>query len=258
MLANRRHTSITLATYNIHGCVGTDRRFDAGRVVRVLREIDPDVVALQEVEHHDIGGHDLLDYLGAQTGLRPIAGPTLLREERAYGNALLTRLPVAEVSPIDLSLPGREPRGAIEATLDWQGRSFRVIATHLGLLPVERRQQTRRLLARLDAGETEISALLGDLNEWLLWGRPLRWLHRQFAPTPPLRTYPSRFPVFALDRIWVHPPTCIQQIETHDTPTARAASDHLPLKAVLKAPAGIRTPEQDACEGASPPAASGP
>lgn len=239
---------ITLATYNIHGCVGMDGRFDVSRIVRVLREIDPDVIALQEVEHHDVDGLDLLEHLAAQTGLNPIAGPTLLREQRAYGNALLTRLPVSEVYPVDLSLPGREPRGAIEVILDWQGRSFQVIATHLGLLPGERRQQTRRLLGLLEAAETDVAALLGDLNEWLLWGRPLRWLHRQFSPTPPLRTFPSRFPVFALDRIWVRPNACMQQIETHDTPLARVASDHLPLKAVLEATAQIATPDQGRCE----------
>lgn len=239
---------ITLATYNIHGCVGMDGRFDVERVVRVLREIDPDVVALQEVEHHHVDGLDLLEHLAAQTGLTPIAGPTLLREERAYGNALLTRLPVVEVYPVDLSLPGREPRGAIEVVLDLQGQSFQVIATHLGLRPGERRRQTRRLLALLEAGTSDAAALLGDLNEWLLWGRPLRWLHRQFAPTPPLRTFPSRLPLFALDRIWVQPHACLQRLAVHATPEARIASDHLPLKAMLDIPSRIETPEQGLCE----------
>jgi endonuclease/exonuclease/phosphatase family metal-dependent hydrolase len=240
--------SITLATYNIHACVGMDGRFDVDRVIRVLKEMDPDLIALQEVEHHDIDGLDLLEYLAAQTGMQPIAGPTLLREERGYGNALLTRLPVTKVFPVDLSLPGREPRGAIEAILDWQGLSLQIVATHLGLLPGERRHQTRRLLALLEAGQSDVAVLLGDLNEWLLWGRPLRWLHRQFTPVPALRTFPARFPVFALDRIWVHPHTCMQYLETHDTVTARIASDHLPLKAVLDLALLIRTPDQALCE----------
>ena len=43
---------ITLATYNIHACVGIDRRFDPERIVQVMKELDVDVAALQEVEHH--------------------------------------------------------------------------------------------------------------------------------------------------------------------------------------------------------------
>ena len=70
---------LTLATYNIRGCIGTDGRFEPERTVHVLKELNADVVALQEVEHHDLGGHDLLDYLAVETSLTAISGPTLLR-----------------------------------------------------------------------------------------------------------------------------------------------------------------------------------
>lgn len=239
---------IRLATYNIHGCVGNDGRFDVDRIGRVLRELDADVLALQEVEHHDVDGLDLLEYLARRSGLTPVAGPTLFKRRRAYGNAVLTRLPIGAVRPVDLSLPGREPRGALDLSLDCNGLACRVVATHLGLQPGERRTQIRTLLALLDREESDIAVLLGDLNEWLLWGRPLRWLHRHFSPTPHLRTFPSRLPLFALDRIWVRPVTCLAQIETHDTPLAKAASDHLPLKAVLDLPVLLRTPDQALCE----------
>ena len=239
---------IRLATYNIHGCVGNDGRFDVERTGRVLRELDADILALQEVEHHDVDGLDLLEHLAQRSGLTPIAGPTLFKRRRAYGNALLTRLPISDVFPIDLSLPGREPRGALDVTLSCQGLACRVIATHLGLQPGERRTQVRTLLSLLDRRDSDIAVLLGDLNEWLLWGRPLRWLHRQFSPTPHLRTFPSRLPLFALDRIWVRPATCLQLLETHDTALAKTASDHLPLKAVLEMPLALRTPDQAVCE----------
>jgi endonuclease/exonuclease/phosphatase family metal-dependent hydrolase len=224
---------ITLATYNIHACVGVDRRFDPERIVQVMKELDVDVAALQEVEHHVIDDIDLLDYLAEKTGLTAIAGPTLLRETRDYGNALLTRLPVVTVNRIDLSLPRREPRGALEVMHDWRGLRMRVVATHLGLRPGERRQQVRRLLTRFESGFDDFSVLLGDLNEWLLWGRPLRWLRRHFDPTPHPPTYPAPFPLVALDRIWVHPRTALTAIGIHDSPLARMASDHLPLKAEL-------------------------
>jgi endonuclease/exonuclease/phosphatase family metal-dependent hydrolase len=224
---------VRLATYNIHACIGADGRFDPDRVGGVLRELNADAVALQEVENHKLANRDLLDYLAGQTGLAAVAGPTLLRETRHYGNALLTRLPILATQRIDLSLPQREPRGALDVTLNLRGQRVQVVATHLGLRPGERRAQVRRLLTLFKTGAADISVLVGDLNEWLLWGRPLRWLHRYFAPTPAPRTYPARFPLFALDRIWVHPRSALIATRIHCTPAARDASDHLPLTAEL-------------------------
>jgi endonuclease/exonuclease/phosphatase family metal-dependent hydrolase len=224
---------ITLATWNIHGCVGTDRRWDVGRTAAVIDEIDPHVIALQEVDNRKVGARELLDHLAGRAGFDAVAGPTLIRRGNAYGNALLTRLPLLGVDRIDLSLPRREPRGAIDAELDGLGRPIRIVATHLGLRAAERRLQMRRLLSRFESRQDELSVLAGDLNEWLLQGRPLRWLRRQFPPTPNLPTYPARFPLFALDRIWVRPARCLESLAVHDTPLARVASDHLPLKAFL-------------------------
>lgn len=226
--------SLTVATYNIHACIGTDGRFEPGRIAGVLKELDVDVVALQEVEHHDVDGCDLLDYLAARTGLTAIAGPNLMRESRHYGNAILTRLPILASNPVDLSLPGREPRGALNVTLDGNGRRVQIVATHLGLMPGERRHQVRELLKLFDIGLTDIYVLLGDLNEWFLWGRPLRWLHAHFKSTPHCPTFPLRWPFMALDRLWVHPRRRLQKVEAHTSQLARIASDHLPLKAVIK------------------------
>ncbi|MDN5752918.1 MAG: endonuclease/exonuclease/phosphatase family protein [Nitrosospira sp.] len=225
---------LTFATYNIHACIGTDGRFEPDRTAHVLRELNADVVALQEVEHHDVNGCDMLDYLAAKTGLTAIAGPTLLRETRHYGNAILTKLPVLTVNRVDLTLPGCEARGALDVTLAGHGRRIQVVATHLGLRPQERRQQVRRLLALFDIGSSDIYVLLGDLNEWFLWGRPLRWLHAHFEATPHRPTFPARRPFIALDRLWVHPRRRLARLEAHATALARKASDHLPLKAVIE------------------------
>ena len=78
--------------------------------------------------------------------LHAVAGPTLQRGSGHYGNALLTRRPVLDVRHVDLTVYRREPRGAIDADLDVDGAVVRVIVTHLGLLPGERRTQVRRLL----------------------------------------------------------------------------------------------------------------
>lgn len=225
---------LTVATYNIHACIGADRRFEPDRIVCVLQEMNADVVALQEVEHHDVEGYDLLDYLAAKTGLTAIAGPTLTRETRHYGNAILTKLPILTVNRVDLTLPGCEPRGALDVTLAGNERRVQVVATHLGLRPGERRQQVRELLKLFEIGLTDTYVLMGDVNEWFLWGRPLRWLHAHFKRTPHCATFPARRPFMALDRLWVHPRRRLTKLEVHATPVARVASDHLPLKAVIE------------------------
>lgn len=229
---------LKLVTYNIHSAVGPDGRFDPDRVLAVLHELDADIVALQELESHYEPARDMLEYFAARTGLTPIAGLTLLKRASGYGNALLTRLAVAGVRRIDLTIPRHEARGALDADLDWNGRKVHVVATHLGLWPGERRRQVRQLLRLFELDGARLEILLGDLNEWFLWGRPLRWLHRRFSSPPAYRTFPSRWPLFALDRIWVQPRAALVRIGPHTTPLARAASDHLPLMAVIEAPAG--------------------
>lgn len=217
---------IALATYNVHGCV------DPARTAEVLRALDADVIALQELRWRPWDALHVLGDLAARLGYAPLAGPTLLRPDGHYGNALLTRLPVARVRLEDLSVPGREPRGALGAVLRAGAASLTVIATHLGLAPWERRRQMQRLLAFVRASDKP-AVLLGDLNEWFLWGRPLRWLRRHFGRTPAPATFPARWPVFALDRIWVEPARLLERIEVHRAAPAKEASDHLPLRATL-------------------------
>lgn len=224
---------VVLATYNVHGCVGTDRRRDPRRVLDVIRELDADAVALQELMWDPADARHLLEEFAHRLGCEAIAGPTLMREGGHFGNALLTRLPVTGSTRIDLSFPGREPRGAIDATLETADGPLRVVATHLGLSPAERRGQIRRLLGCLSEPDFEPAALLGDLNEWYLWGRPLRWLRSHFGRSPAPATFPARRPVFALDRVWARPEGALREVRAHASPLARIASDHLPLRAVI-------------------------
>lgn len=230
---------LTLATYNVHGCVGRGGRFDPGRIEAVLQELDADVIALQELRWNPNAALDQLRDFGERLGYDTAAGPTLLRGDGQYGNALLSRLPIQAVQLVDISQPGREPRGAIDVQLEVPGASaqdatLRVIATHLGLSPAERRSQIELLLDRLGQPGEDRVVLMGDLNEWFAWGRPLRRLHRHFGATDGTPTWPAIKPVFALDRIWVHPRSCLQQVAPHRSALARQASDHLPLRAVLK------------------------
>lgn len=228
--------TITIATYNIHRCIGQDGHHAPDRIERVLREFNADVVALQEVESTEPYPRCVQPLLTADAGLELVTGPTLQSHESYYGNIVISRLPVVAVRRINLSYHNREPRGALDITLDWHNTLIRVIATHFGLTPAERRSQARQLLMLLQERPRDVTVLMGDLNEWFLWGRPLRWLHNALHQTPHIRTFPARLPVFALDRIWVKPAHMVQQMETHDTPLARLASDHLPLKAILRHP----------------------
>lgn len=225
---------IRLATYNIHRAIGRDGRFDPHRIARVLCEVAADVTALQEVETNGHQGLDVLAYLADRTGLHPIAGPVLLRETGEYGNALLTRASVRTVRRLDLSVPGREPRGALDVEVNWQGAPLHVVATHLGLNPGERRTQIQQLLDLFQERTAPRSILMGDLNEWFLWGRPLRRLQHAFSKTPAPPTFPARFPLFALDRIWLRPEAQLVNLSVHKSLLAREASDHLPLTAEVE------------------------
>jgi endonuclease/exonuclease/phosphatase family metal-dependent hydrolase len=226
-------TRLRIASYNIHECVGGDGRRDPERVALVLRELDADVIGLQEVDARlGITRTSMqMQYLANTLRLHAVSGPTRQRGSGHYGNALLTRRPVLDVRHVDLTVYRREPRGAIDADLDVDGAVVRVIVTHLGLLPGERRTQVRRLLDILGQTRSDVVILLGDINEWFAVGRPLRWLHARLGRTAGVASFPAARPVFALDRIWVHPRPALLSVAAHTSPTARTASDHLPVMA---------------------------
>ncbi|OLC65482.1 MAG: endonuclease [Betaproteobacteria bacterium 13_1_40CM_4_64_4] len=228
---------VTVASYNIHIGIGRDGQFAPQRIASVLQELHADIIALQEVQ---LGspGFNMFEYLRTGTGLRGVARPTLVHPIHGdYGNALLTRHRVKTVQTVDLAVAGHEPRSALDVILDCDGAPLRVLATHLGLHPGERRTQVRRLLDAIDATAVDAPTVLaGDVNEWFLWGRPLRWLHEHFSATPAPRTFPAGRPMFALDRIWVRPRSYLREVRAHASDLSRLASDHLPIVAQLRSP----------------------
>ncbi len=226
----------SVATYNIHRGLGRDNKRDITRIANVIREINPDVIGLQEVESRSggqIGDHQL-NYLTAELGLNAVAGPTILQAGAEYGNGLLTRLPVLESRRLDLSFPGREPRGALDVDLKIGAEPVRVITTHFGLRVRERRQQSEWLLEALANVSRPLTILLVDLNEWVPWSPLVRRLRGALGRVPALRTFPSAFPVLPLDRIWISPTNALVTLKTHDTPLSRVASDHLPVTAKVE------------------------
>jgi len=228
-----RERELRIATYNLHGAVGIDGRFAPERIGEVLAEIDADIFALQEVPLGGTGSPDVLAVLQRMTGLDAVAGPTLDTPARRYGNAVLTRYPVRAVRTLDLSFKSREPRGALDADIDCNGDLWRVVATHLGLASSERRAQVEQVLQCFDTPALPV-ILLGDLNEWFVYGRTLRRLVTHFHRATALRTFPTHYPLFALDRIWVHPGERLVRVDVHRTPLSRVASDHYPLIAHIR------------------------
>jgi endonuclease/exonuclease/phosphatase family metal-dependent hydrolase len=217
---------LRIASYNLHGCVGRDGARDAQRIAGVIAELDCDTVGLQEV----FG----LDSLREQLNMTAIAGPHHMWHQRHVGNALLTRRKVLAVRNHDYGFPRHEPRTALDVDLDVDGETVRVIVTHLGLKPAERRFQVRKLLELLKHVPLyERVIVLGDINEWLPFGRPLRWLHELFGHSPAERTFPSRWPLLALDRVWVRPRHALLAFGAHRSALAVQASDHLPVKAII-------------------------
>ncbi|MBD3671641.1 MAG: endonuclease/exonuclease/phosphatase family protein [Gammaproteobacteria bacterium] len=232
----------SVCSYNIHGSIGIDGVHDSERLRQVLRSIDADIFALQEVEVL-VDAPGLLEYLCEGTDWVPVAGPTMYREHGEYGNAVLTRLPIRNQQRLDLSQAGREPRGALRLLLEYENNGkleyIDLFATHLGLRPGERRKQIQSLLTEMenpnfDTGMDGLSMLVGDLNEWFLWGRPLRWLRRYFTTTPAPPSFPSRWPFLSLDRIWVKPRHRLCEVNVWRDKVARTASDHLPIVARVK------------------------
>ncbi len=229
---------LKFVSYNIHRCWGVDGVHSPERVLQVLKEIDADVIALQEVESTRDETFCTLMEFARELGMYVVSGATMENEDTRYGNALLSRYPVEDVQRLDLSVQQREPRGAILATLRCGDRAVKVVATHLGLRPYERRAQVKQLLAAMVPDDPLPLVLLGDLNEWFLWGRPMTWLRQYFSHTPARRSFPSRWPLLPLDRVWLRPRTSLKSVRVHKTRLSRVASDHLPLVAMIAADEG--------------------
>lgn len=223
-----------IASYNIHKCVGLDGQFDPDRIMEVILEIEPDVIALQEVDQRFGKRNGLLDpdKLERQTGLVPVVSSLSGHSLGWHGNVVLARKDVSATAQ-RLLLPGVEPRGALVVDLDLATGPLRVIAAHLGLLRRCRALQARMLLEAAEPEDDRPVVLMGDLNEWRLGPRSaLRELEPRFGPLEAaMPSFPSSYPLWALDRVLASPQSLIVSLEVHDTALARQASDHLPLKA---------------------------
>src|SRR5690606_3600918 len=198
-------------------------------------EIDADVIALQEADQRFGQRLGLLDLglLQQRHGLVPVPITATAPEGHGWhGNVLLFREGIVR-NVRQLTLPGVEPRGALVADLQFPSGPLRIIAAHFGLLKRSREQQAQSILTTLQESETLPTLLIGDLNEWRIGKRSslssLQPIFDHAATAVP--SFPSRFPVLALDRVLGMPHNLVSAIEVHNTPLARMGRDTHPFTA---------------------------
>ena len=229
---------LRIVTYNIHKARGLDRRISPPRIIAILKELDADILCLQEVVnapgthlYDQVGEIEraLPEYIHRFGANRPLHGGT-------YGNLTLSRLPIRSWYNHDLT-SRREERGALQTDIELGSQLLHIFNVHLGTGFNERRRQARVLLGDKILANSQLTAsrlVVGDLNEWTrgLTTHLLRETFSTFSPRHTLRlpaTFPGLLPLVTLDHCYYEPP--LELIESHlvRTPTALVASDHLPL-----------------------------
>ena len=228
---------ILVASYNMHKAIGTDRRRRPERTIEVLNELGADVIALQEADRR-FGARTSalpLHMIEEHSDYKPVPFETRSGSLGWHGNALLVRKSVEIVGRELLPLPSLEPRGAVLADLRFGDVDLRVVGMHLDLSGLWRRRQAHAVLAHLAGRDGEPpTVMMGDLNEWSARGGCLRDFgrHHRFAECG--RSFHSRRPIAALDRIMISDGLEIVECGTHHSATARRASDHLPIWARVR------------------------
>ena len=233
-----------LVTYNVHRCVGVDKRLDVERIAGVIAELEPDIVCLQELDvgRARTGGVDQARAIGDRLSMAVRFHAAMRVEAEEYGDAILTGHPETLVHvgalPTVRGVPGLEPRGALWVRINIEGVDINVLTTHLGLVPREQRLQAAALVGKDWLGHPDCKGptlLAGDFNATSIT-RPYQTLarnhadcQRQLGLRPTIKTFPSGFPAIRIDHVFVSPEIRITGVHAPFSPLSRMASDHLPL-----------------------------
>ena len=230
---------LKVLTYNVHSCIGTDRKLDPARIAEVIALLKPDIIGLQELDvgKSRTGGVDQAETIASLLGMDFHFHASLDVDDERYGDAVLTSLPSKVVKSGELPSLG-EQRSALWIELDLGGRMLQVFNTHLGLRGKDRMAQMTRLLGPDWMGQTKLKhqprMLIGDFNSTPIT-RTYKYLaegltdaHAASARRP-RATFPSRFPLLRLDHVFVSDGIGIIDSEVISSPLTRRASDHLPL-----------------------------
>lgn len=227
-----------LLTYNIHKGVGSDRRYRLERIIAVIRELEPDLVCLQEVDRNVRRSryHDqpalLAHQLDIKTHLFQLNVP---HREGGYGNLILSRWPFRSECQVSIRHRLRKPRGAQLVVIETGQGPMHLINWHLGLREKERRWQALHLLSHSSFLEFAHlpTVIAGDFNDWRNTLGKHHFLNHGFrqatAPIGRFRSFPSFLAVASLDKVYYRGDIAIHRAAIVRSPLARLASDHLPL-----------------------------
>lgn len=243
---------VKVLTYNVLGGRNTDGARDLNRLAEVINTLDPDVVALQEVDRHTgrLHGVDLPGELAVLTGMDAVFGRAMYYDGGEYGEAILSRFPIVDTTNHALPhLETSEPRAALAATIQFPGsdQTFVFIGTHLDHLPSpeDRIAQATAINAILQQYDDQPVILAGDLNAEP-GSEPMRILEKRWADVWTGEedgfTFPSDAPRKRIDYILYRPGERwsvvsgyrgidVQQADTSWRALLNRASDHLPLMA---------------------------
>jgi endonuclease/exonuclease/phosphatase family metal-dependent hydrolase len=228
-----------LLSYNIHkGIGGSDRLYRLERVVKVIEELQPDIVCLQEVAHqtrrsryHDqtaiLVKHFALDSHSFQMNVRRRVG--------GYGNLLLSRWRFQCKHHIALTHGKRKARGAQLAVVATPEGPLHLVHWHLGLSERERHWQVRHVLGHHLFRESAHlpTVLVGDCNDWRNTLAHNAFAEHSFdhitAPPSRFRSFPAFLAMMSLDKAFCRGGVIIRHAHIVRTKLARRASDHLPL-----------------------------
>lgn len=229
---------IRIASYNMRKAIGTDRRRNPERILEVLREIDADVIALQEADRR-FGARAAVitpHLLSEHSAWKPVGFGVRAGSMGWHGNAMLVRNTYEVIDCQVIHLPALEPRGAVQADVRFGGETWRVIGMHLDLSGLWRRRQAHAILSHVEAStERRPTVMMGDLNEWTRAAGCLRDFARGYAIAETGPSFHARRPIARLDRIMVSPELRVVDCGVHTSAAARKASDHLPIWADLTA-----------------------
>ena len=229
--------SLSVVSYNIRHGAGTDNVVDLPRTASVLRTLNADVIALQEVDQRVTrsGGAPQADSLGALLGMHAAFGAFMPYQGGEYGLALLSRHPI--VRSTALRLPdGNEPRVALIAELALPGSdTIAVVNVHFDWVGNDtlRYSQAEALTRVLDTLSRPY-VVLGDFNDEP--GSRTIALFKQRA-TEAVKsgerfTFPSDTPAKEIDFLFVAPITAWRSA-TSRVIDERIASDHRPVHATI-------------------------
>ena len=239
---------LTVMTYNVHSCIGTDGKVSAVRIAHVIAGRKADIIGLQELDSglERSGLLDQAKIIAGHLNMHYHFHPSIRVEEGHFGNAILSRFPMRTIKAAELpTLPGRrniERRGAIWSEISVEDTKVQLISTHLGLNRQERLAQAETLCSSewLQHNLCRPPVIIcGDLNTISL-SRVYRWLTRTMKDSRGEKfrmrgsTYPGRLPLLRLDYILVSPDIRVKESVVCRDKLAKEASDHLPLMATLE------------------------